>query len=87
LLLLEARPLAWTLAELRFDPATCRYLELRRSRYRWGREATGALLSRVLATGETTVEQTARDLDAWLSRQGSGFTFHQGGTRGPGAGR
>jgi hypothetical protein len=72
LLLLEARPLSWILAELHFDPATCRYLELRRIRYRWAREATGALLSRVLATGETTAEQTARDLDAWLIRQGTG---------------
>ena len=67
LLLLEARPLGWILAELRFDPAACHYVEVRRARYRWPREAAGALLSRALAAGDVTAERTARDLHAWLA--------------------
>jgi hypothetical protein len=66
LLLLEARPGGWVLAELRFDPSTCRYAEVRRVRYRWAREATGALISRALAEGDAIAERTDRDLQAWL---------------------
>ncbi len=69
LLLLEARPLGWIMAELRFDPGRCHYVEIRRTRYRWAREAAGALLSRALAAGDTAPERAARDLDAWLIRQ------------------
>ena len=66
LLLLEARPVGWVLAELRFDPATCRYVEVRRANYRWAREATGALISRALAEGDAMAERADRDLRAWL---------------------
>ena len=69
LLLLEARPLGWIMAELRFDPTHCHYVEIRRTRYRWAREAAGALLSRALAAGASGAERAAQDLDAWLIRQ------------------
>jgi len=69
LLLLEARPLGWIMAELWFDPSRCHYVELRRTRYRWAREAAGALLSRALAAGDSGAERAARDLDAWLIRR------------------
>ena len=65
-LLLEARPLGWILAELRFEPSTCRYTEVRRTRYRWPREAAGALLSRAFAEGDAIADRTDRDLRAWL---------------------
>jgi hypothetical protein len=66
LLLLEPGPIGWVLAELRFDPVACHYVEVRRARYRWAREATGALLSRVLAEGNAVADRTDRDLRAWL---------------------
>ena len=66
LLLLEAGPFGWVLAELRFDPRACRYVEVRRASYRWAREATGALLSRALAEGDAGVDRADRDLQAWL---------------------
>ena len=66
LLLLEPGPLGWVLAELRFDGDACRYVEVQRARYRWAREATGALLSRVFAAGDPAVDRTAHDLQAWL---------------------
>lgn len=66
LLLLEPRPRGWVLAELRFDPAGCHYVEVRRVRYRWTREAAGALLSRAIGAGDAVAVRTARDLQAWL---------------------
>ena len=72
LLLLEARPPGWVFAELRFDPAACHYVEVRRARYRWAREAAGALLSRTLVAGDTAADRTARDLAAWLTAVGRG---------------
>lgn len=69
LLLLEARPLGWIIAEMRFDATKCSYVEISRTRYRWAREATGSLLSRALAAGDGAAERAARDLDAWLIRQ------------------
>jgi len=69
LYLLEARPLGWIIAELRFDPDHCAYVEIRRTRYRWAREAAGAMLSHALAAGDGAAERAARDLDAWLIRQ------------------
>ena len=71
LLLLEGWSHGWVLAELRFDPAACHYVEVRRTRYRWAREAAGSLLSRVLAAGDATCERTARDLAAWLDAAAS----------------
>ena len=68
LLLLEGRPGRWVLAELRFDPTACHYVELRRAHFRWPREAAGALLSRVLAAGPAAAEATGRDLTTWLAK-------------------
>ena len=67
LLLLEAGPRGWLMAELRFDPAACYYVEVRRARYRWAREAAGALLSRALAAGDVAADRTAQDLQRWLA--------------------
>jgi hypothetical protein len=66
LLLLVVGPWAWTLAELRFDPVACSYVEVQRAHYAWPREAAGALLSRVVAAGSPTLEQTADRLARWL---------------------
>ena len=64
--------MAWVLAELVFDPDTCRYLEVRRSVYRWPREAAGALLGRSFAGGQHRAEDAARGLTAWVTRAQSG---------------
>ena len=61
----------WILAELLFEPATCRYLEVRRTRYRWPREAAGALLGRTFAGGQRRAEDAARGLSEWITRSGS----------------
>jgi hypothetical protein len=66
LLFLEAGAHGWILAELRFNPDACHYVEVRRTRYRWAREATGACLSRAFVAGEAAVDRMARDLHAWL---------------------
>jgi hypothetical protein len=58
----------WVLAELLFEPESCRYLEVRRSSYRWPREAAGALLSRTFSSGEQKAEIAARGLLDWASR-------------------
>jgi hypothetical protein len=58
---------AWVLAELRFDGGTCSYQECRRSRYRWQREAAGALLGRVLAAGDEAAGEAAKHLTSWLA--------------------
>lgn len=60
----------WVLAEMIFDPVTCRYLEVRRASYRWPREAAGALLGRTFASGQTRVEDVARGLSEWATRAG-----------------
>ena len=67
LLLLQAECVWWVLAEFRFDAARCRYVEVRRARYRWSREATGALLSRALPAGDADVNHLATDLHAWVA--------------------
>jgi hypothetical protein len=58
----------WVLAELLFDPQTCRYLEVRRASYRWPREAAGALLGRTFVGGRQRAEEAARGLAAWVVR-------------------
>jgi hypothetical protein len=65
--LLEEGPRGWLMAELRFDPAACHYVEVRRARYRWAREAAGALLSRALVVGDEGAERISRDLQSWLA--------------------
>lgn len=59
----------WVLAELLFDPQSCRYLEVRRSSYRWLREAHGALLGRTLVSGRARAEEAARSLVEWSARR------------------
>jgi hypothetical protein len=63
--LLDGQPRNWVLAELVFDPTTCRYLEVRRTAYRWPREAAGALLGRTFASGQSQAENAARGLVEW----------------------
>jgi len=58
----------WILAELLFDPQSCRYLEVRRAIYQWPREAAGALLGRALVGGPRRAEEAARGLAAWVMR-------------------
>ncbi len=67
LLLLDHEPGAWILAELRFDAAQCRYLEVRRARYRWPREAVGALLARGITAADGDPERLANDLLRWVT--------------------
>lgn len=73
--LLDGGPVDWVLAELLFDPETCRYLEVRRSQYRWPREAAGALLSRSLNGGEHRAEDAARSLSEWIARTVAGRRY------------
>jgi hypothetical protein len=65
--LLGWEPEGWVLAELRFDPTACRYLEVRRALYRWPREAAGTLLGRGLAAGAGEAATLAARLDHWLA--------------------
>jgi len=58
----------WILAELLFDPRSCRYLEVRRAVYQWPREAAGALLGRTFVGGPRQAEAAARGLAAWVMR-------------------
>lgn len=66
--ILDGSANAWVLAELIFEPETCRYLEVRRSVYRWPREAAGALLSRTFASGPARAAAAATGLTAWTTR-------------------
>src|SRR5919107_4924152 len=66
--ILDGRETDWILAELLFDPESCRYLEVRRASYRWPREAAGALLGRTFAGGRRRAEEAARGLAAWVVR-------------------
>lgn len=70
--ILDGGPADWILAELLFEPRTCRYLEIRRSVYRWPREAAGALLGRSFAGGQQRAEDAARGLSEWIARVQSG---------------
>jgi hypothetical protein len=65
--LLDGGPSDWVLAELLFDTVSCCYLEVRRSRYRWPREAAGALLGRTFAGGQRQAEDAARGLSEWIT--------------------
>jgi hypothetical protein len=58
----------WVLAELLFEPQSCRYLEVRRSVYQWPREAAGALLGRTFAGGRRQAEEAARGLSDWITK-------------------
>jgi hypothetical protein len=69
--ILDGRGTDWILAELLFDPRSCRYLEVRRARYQWPREAAGALLGRTFVGGPRRAEEAARGLAAWVMRSES----------------
>lgn len=73
LYLLEAGSRSWVLAELQFDPSGCHYVELRRSRFRWAREAGGALLGRALRAGDPAMERLADDISQWITRHHGGW--------------
>lgn len=75
LLLLDEEPRGWVMAELQFDPARCRYVEVRRATYDSPREAAGALLSRALPAGEQAVERTAEHLHRWIVTHHSAGPF------------
>src|SRR4051812_21909803 len=62
--ILDGGSSSWVLAELIFDPRSCCYEEVRRSSYRWPREAAGALLGRTMAAGRQRTEDAARELTA-----------------------
>jgi hypothetical protein len=66
--ILDGEATHWILAELLFEPRSCRYVEVRRSRYRWPREAAGALLGRTFAGGQRRAEDAARGLSEWVTR-------------------
>lgn len=55
------------MAELRFEPELCRYVEVRRAVYPLTREAIGAVLSRALSSGDHAAVDTAFALHDWLS--------------------
>ncbi|CAA9544104.1 MAG: hypothetical protein AVDCRST_MAG87-324 [uncultured Thermomicrobiales bacterium] len=62
----------WTLAELRFDSVSCTFVEARRARFDWPREAFGAMLSRVAVSGEIEaglINRVTLDFSAWLAQQ------------------
>ena len=69
--ILDGGELEWVLAELLFDPQSCRYLEVRRTTYRWPREAAGALLGKTMIGGRRRAEEAARGLAAWVRRSQS----------------
>jgi hypothetical protein len=69
--LLDGGSMDWILAELMFDPDSCRYFEIRRTKYRWPREAAGALLGRSFAGGQRRAEDAARSLSDWIARSES----------------
>jgi hypothetical protein len=73
--ILDGKPDDWVLAELVFEPQTCRYLEVRRSNYRWPREAAGVFLARTFAGGQRRAEDAARGLSEWVSRSESALRF------------
>jgi hypothetical protein len=68
LLLLDEEPDGlWVMAELWFDNDRCRYVERRRATYQWPREAMGAVLCRVLPSGEAAANAAATSLSAWFT--------------------
>ncbi|MBA3641260.1 MAG: hypothetical protein H0W53_18715 [Acidobacteria bacterium] len=72
LFLLDGTAGEWVLAELRFDLAICRYVEVRRASYQWPREALTVLLSRMV-TGDpddaALLDRATAGFAGWLSGQ------------------
>jgi hypothetical protein len=76
LFLLDGGAGDWLLAELHFERATCRYVEVRRASYHWPREALSALLSRMITGAPEDAEllnRAAAGFADWLSGQ---FQLH-----------
>jgi hypothetical protein len=72
LFLLDGSAGDWVLAELRFERATCRYIEVRRASYHWPREALSVLLSRLISGAHEDAEllnRAANGFADWLSGQ------------------
>lgn len=62
----------WVLAELRFDTASCTFVEARRVRYDWPREAFGSMLARVAVGDEIDrdlISRVTADFSVWLASQ------------------
>jgi hypothetical protein len=62
----------WVLAELRFDAASCTFIEERRTRFQWPREVFGRLLSRTIVGHDFDMNEANRIADAftrWLASQ------------------
>lgn len=76
LFILDRSADGWVFAELRFDPVTCRYREVRRATYEWLREVAGVLLARTIAVDPAR----RRQLEAGLSRWIAHFTGQVDGT-------
>ncbi|MGH2551366.1 MAG: hypothetical protein ACRDHN_18415 [Thermomicrobiales bacterium] len=57
----------WVVAELEFLRDRGYYIELRRCSYDWPREATGAMLSRLLSLGDCEAFEASVALDAWCT--------------------
>ncbi len=68
LLLLDVDGPHWLVAELRFVPEECRYVEVRCVSYNWPREAIGALLARALSNGDDALITTVEQLHAYMDR-------------------
>lgn len=72
LFLLVGNAHGWLLAELRFDRRSCTYIESRRSKYAWPREALTALLSRIVtgtAQDADVLSRVSEDFRVWASNQ------------------
>jgi len=72
LFMLASEAPEWILAELRFDNASCTFIEARRMRYDWPREAFGSLLARVQGGNEIDrdlINRVTADFSRWLASQ------------------
>lgn len=68
---------AWELAELRFDPATCTFVEDRRIRFQWPREVYGRFLSRAIVGDDVNLDEANRVADAFTRWMASQFVTTQ----------
>lgn len=62
----------WVVAELRFDTASCTFVEVSRARYDWPREAFGSMLARVAVGDEIDhelINRVTADFSQWLASQ------------------
>lgn len=72
LFMLASEAPEWILAELRFDTTSCTFIEARRMRYDWPREAFGSLLARVQGGNEIDrdlINRVTADFSRWLGSQ------------------